>query len=67
MAKLEYKCKYYKLYKQLKAKERALDEIEKILDNGTADTQTNNAKEVHQWYLARFCEIRYIINKAKEQ
>lgn len=26
------KCKYYKLYKQLKAKEQALDEIEKYLD-----------------------------------
>ena len=26
------KCKYYKLYKQLKAKEQALDEIVKYLD-----------------------------------
>ena len=26
------KCKYYKLYKQLKRKEQALDEIEKYLD-----------------------------------
>lgn len=41
--------------------------IDKILDNGTADTQTNNAKDVHQWYLARFCEIRDIINEAKER
>lgn len=32
-----------------------------------ADTQINNAKQVHQWYLARFCEIRDIINKAKEE
>lgn len=45
---------------------QALDEIEEILDNGTADTQTNNAKWLHEWYLARFCEIRDIINKAKD-
>lgn len=45
--------------------EDALDEIEEILNNGTADTQTNNAKWLQQHYLARFCEIRNIINKAK--
>lgn len=45
---------------------QALDEIEKILDNGTKDTQTNNAKWLQQHYLARFCEIRNIINKAKD-
>lgn len=44
---------------------QALNEVKKILDNGAADTQTNNAKWIHQWYLARFCEIREIINKAK--
>lgn len=43
---------------------QALDEISKILDSGTADTQTNNAKWLQQHYLARFCEIRNIINKA---
>lgn len=52
-------CKKLEQYKQ------ALDEIEKILDNGTKDTQTNNAKWLQQHYLARFCEIRDIINKAK--
>lgn len=46
---------------------QALDEIEEILNNGTADTQTNNAKWLHEWFLARFCDIRDIINKAKEQ
>ena len=45
---------------------QALDEIEKILDNSTADTQTNNAKWLQQHYLARFCEIRDIIDKAKD-
>ena len=54
-------CKILENYKQ------ALNEVKKILDNGTADTQTNNAKWIHQWYLARFCEIREIINRAKEQ
>lgn len=44
--------------------EQALDEISKILDSGTADTQTNNAKRLHQYYLARYCEIINIINKA---
>lgn len=44
---------------------QALDEIEGILNNGTADTQNNNAKWLQQHYLARFCEIRNIINKAK--
>lgn len=46
---------------------QALDEIEKTIDNGTADTQTNNAKWLHEYYLARYCEIRDIINKVKEQ
>lgn len=47
--------------------ENALDEISKILDSGTADTQTNNAKWLHEYYLSRFCEIGDIISKAKEQ
>lgn len=45
---------------------KALDEIEKTIDNGTADTQTNNAKWLHEYYLTRYCEIREIINKAKD-
>lgn len=44
---------------------KALEEIEGILDNGTADTQINAAHLVHQHYLARFCDIRDIISKAK--
>lgn len=44
---------------------QAFAEIEEILNNGTADTQNNNAKWLQQHYLARFCEIRNIINKAK--
>lgn len=44
---------------------KALEEIEEILDNGTADTQINAAHLVHQHYLARFCDIRDIISKAK--
>lgn len=70
-------CKYYddntyKVFYNCKGKtelskcRQALDEIEKILDNGTANTQTNNAKWLQQHYLARFCEIRNIINKAKD-
>ena len=70
-------CKYYddntyKVFYNCKGKtelskyKQALNEVEKILDNGAADTQTNNAKWIHQWYLARFCEIREIINKARE-
>ena len=55
------------LCKTLEKYKRALDKIEEILDNGTADTQTNNAKWVHEYYLARYCEIREIINKAKEK
>lgn len=43
--------------------ELALKEIEKIIDNGTADTQTNNAKWLQQYYLTRFWEISNIINE----
>lgn len=43
--------------------ELAFKEIEKIIDNGTADTQTNNAKWLQQYYLARFWEIGNIINE----
>lgn len=71
-------CKYYddntyKVFYNCKGKtelskyKQALDEIEKIVDNGTADTQTNNAKWLHEYYLARFCDIREIINKAKDK
>lgn len=56
---------WHKLGNRAKRYKQALDEIEKILDNGTKDTQTNNAKWLQQHYLARFCEIRDIINKAK--
>lgn len=59
--------KYNNNLKQLACCQKTLDEIEKILDNGTADTQTNNAKWLQQHYLARFCEIRNIINKTKER
>ena len=43
--------------------ELALKEIEKIIDNGSADTQTNNAKWLQQYYLTRFWEISNIINE----
>lgn len=43
--------------------ELAFKEIEKIIDNGTADTQTNNAKWLQQYYLTRFWEISNIINE----
>ena len=43
--------------------ELAFKEIEKIIDNGTADTQTNNVKWLQQYYLARFWEIGNIINE----
>nr|DAP90317.1 MAG TPA: hypothetical protein [Herelleviridae sp.] len=46
--------------------EQALNEIEKIIED-TADTQTNNAKWLHQYYLARFWEIGNIIDEAKEK
>lgn len=60
-------CKQKKcVFKDRLKYKQALDDIEKILDNGKADTQNNNAKNVHQWYLARFCEIRDIINEVKE-
>lgn len=45
---------------------QALDEIEKTIDNGTANTQANNAKWLHEYYLARYCEIREIIDEVKE-
>lgn len=54
------------LEKQLENEKQALDEIEKILDNSTADTETNNAKWLHGYYLARYCEIRNVINGIKE-
>ena len=43
----------------------ALEEIEEILDNGTANININAAHLVHQHYLARFCDIRNIISNAK--
>lgn len=43
--------------------ELAFKEIEKIIDNGTADTQTNNAKWLQQYYSVRFWEISNIINE----
>jgi hypothetical protein len=67
------RCFIKKLYNKLKRKEQEceelkekINEIEKIIDNGTADTQTNNAKWLQQHYLARFCEIRNVINRIKE-
>ena len=44
---------------------RALDIIEKILNNASKEAQTNNAKWLQQYYLARFCEIRSTIDEAK--
>lgn len=44
---------------------KALEEIEEILDNGTANININAAHLVHQHYLARFCDIRNIISNAK--
>lgn len=43
--------------------ELAFKEIEKIIDNDPADTQTNNAKWLQQYYLTRFWEISNIINE----
>lgn len=43
--------------------ELAFKGIEKIIDNGTADTQTNNAKWLQQYYLTRFWEISNIIDE----
>lgn len=45
---------------------RAFDEIEEIIDNGTKDTQTNNAKWLQQHYLARFREIQNVVDKVKD-
>ena len=44
---------------------KALEEIEEILDNGTANININAAHLVHQHYLSRFCDIRNIISNAK--
>lgn len=44
---------------------KALEEIEEILDNGTANININAAHLVHKHYLARFCDIRNIISNAK--
>lgn len=52
------KCKYYKLYKQLKRKEQALDEIEKIVIKANSISSLDS-DEIRQ--------IRNIINEAKEK
>ena len=49
------KCKYYTLYKQLKRKEQALDEIEKYLD---AQQKYFDGEDYHN--------LLNIINEAKE-